>query len=414
MALVAGEKELVGRAIRAGRKLFVMSHISAKAKVQWWIFGLLLLVHVVLNVNPSWVEAVVSSQSGNSAPKVAGWPFRCIAENGTAKESQALTLRLVANGIVALVSSYAISLYAAQAIIRCNWRLNKRGAVALIATLCSIFFLRDISRFSRFTRWEVISSTHDLLHCVAWFSAISGVYWCLYHLVLAIKRRGKLKDGQFNLAMALIGMTLACVLFAIANKLGRVYREQAVAEDFFRTHKIEFSYEDEDEYSLSLDRLNTLPGRAWRDWESESGVSRYLLANPHGLYRPVKMFHAVEEDAPVDWSRLQFLPYLQIVRCRENATVSRELLEALVRCEYLETLDLAESRVDDEALKGLSSDLMVHELNLRFTLISDDGIDSILQLKSLRRLDVSESYISDTGLERLKVGLPDCEVVCER
>lgn len=391
-----------------------MSQSGATAKVQWWIFGLLLLVHVAVNVNPYWVDAVVRWPSDSSTPLVAGWPFRCIAENGTTKDSQALVLRLAVNGVVALVSSYALSFYAAEAINCCNWRLNKRGAVALIAMLCSAFFLRDISRFSRFTTWEVIYSTHDMLHGVAWFSAISGVYWCLRQLVAVLKQRGKVKDGQFSLAMALVSMTLVCLLFAIANKLGRVYREQVVAEDFFRTHKVEFSYENEDEYSLYLARLKPLPGRAWRDWEAGSGVSRYLLANPHGLYRPVKMFHAFEEDAPVDWSRLQFLPYLQIVRCRKNAKVSRELLEALVRCEYLETLDLAESQVDDEALKGLSPDLMVHELNLRFTLISDDGIDSILKLKSLRHLDVSESYISDAGLKRLRVGLPDCEVVCER
>ncbi|MGV3609009.1 MAG: hypothetical protein ACO1RA_21570 [Planctomycetaceae bacterium] len=365
-------------------------------------------------MNPYWVDAVVRWPSDSSTPLVAGWPFRCIAENGTTKDSQALVLRLVVNGVVALVSSYALSRYAVEAIFCCNWRLNKRGAVALIAMLCSAFFLRDISRFSRFTTWEVIYSTHDLLHGVAWFSAISGVYWCLSQLVAVVKQRGKVKDGQFSLAMALVSMTLVCLLFAIANKLGRVYREQVFAEDFFRTHKVEFSYENEDEYSLYLARLKPLPGRAWRDWEAESGVSRYLLANPHGLYRPVKMFHAFEEDAPVDWSRLQFLPYLQIVRCRKNAKVSRELLEALDRCEYLETLDLAESQVDDEALKGLSPDLIVRELNLRFTLISDDGIDSILKMKSLRHLDVSESYISDAGLKRLRVGLPDCEVVCER
>ncbi|HUT13695.1 MAG TPA: leucine-rich repeat domain-containing protein [Thermoguttaceae bacterium] len=58
-------------------------------------------------------------------------------------------------------------------------------------------------------------------------------------------------------------------------------------------------------------------------------------------------------------------------------------------------------------LKGLTR---IEELDLRFTQITDAGLDQLKGLANLRSLNLSRTQVTEEGVRRLQQALPNCEI----
>ena len=61
-----------------------------------------------------------------------------------------------------------------------------------------------------------------------------------------------------------------------------------------------------------------------------------------------------------------------------------------------------------EHLRGLKH---LTRLELRQTLISDASVDSLVTLRGLKLLDISQTGITDVGAKRLAAALPQCDTI---
>jgi len=61
-------------------------------------------------------------------------------------------------------------------------------------------------------------------------------------------------------------------------------------------------------------------------------------------------------------------------------------------------------------LRFLGAARSLESLALRDTVISDRGIAAISSLKSLKRLWIERTRITEKGVEALQAALPDCEI----
>jgi len=71
---------------------------------------------------------------------------------------------------------------------------------------------------------------------------------------------------------------------------------------------------------------------------------------------------------------------------------------------------------DDEQLtdiQELSPLTKLKELRLNSSQITDDSVAVLLSFKSLKKLDISWTGITDVGIQVLREGLPDCEIECD-
>jgi hypothetical protein len=68
----------------------------------------------------------------------------------------------------------------------------------------------------------------------------------------------------------------------------------------------------------------------------------------------------------------------------------------------LKSVDLAEQKFSDEDLKALTDIKALEKLNLYGTGVTDQGLDLLLPLGSLKELELSYTLISDEGLQKLK------------
>lgn len=333
-----------------------MSQSGARAKVQWWIFGLLLLVHVVVNVNPNWVvdtvigpditslryeyswdvDSVIGPEDDSSSREekysweevlFAGWPFDCTDDKGFHGRPIYRLPAIIANVVIAICSSWGASLYASPAIVYCYLRFRWRAIAALAATIVALICFPNNLQLPLSLPSKLMYRINDLSNCVTWFVAIWGVYWLLSYLVSAVKGFRRLKNGQFNLSMLLFGVTASSILFAFAGSQFRSQHAQKQAVAYFNRFgyvlKTEGNYYDDSSWGVVV----PMPGKTWRDWEAATGVSRYLLASSDGLYRVVDFGDSGEREieSEVDWSYLRSLPYLQMIEIHANSQNSGEM-----------------------------------------------------------------------------------------
>ena len=93
----------------------------------------------------------------------------------------------------------------------------------------------------------------------------------------------------------------------------------------------------------------------------------------------------------------------------DRATIARLGQVDLTDLNYL-SLSLNDE-LENEDLRFLKRISNLQKLNLRGTEISDDAIVHLVTAKSLRELDIRGTRISSSGLDRLQVALPDCEIL---
>lgn len=391
-----------------------MSQSGAKAKVQWWIFGLLLLVHVVQNVNPYWVDSVVVPQEYYSVNPLDGWPFDCTGDTHSQRRPIYLFRQIIANFAIAICSSWGASVCASPAILYCYSRFRWRAIAALAATIfVLICFPKSLELPSLPLPSKLIYRVSDLLNCVTWSFAILGVYWPLSYLVSTVKRFSRLKDGQFNLSMVLIGVTAASILFAFVGRQLRSQRAQLKAVNYFSSYG--YILTTEADY-LDYRRRRVvvpMPGKTWRDWEAVTGVSRYLLASRDGLYRVVD-FEVGDKgvrESEIDWGYLRSLPYLQMIEVSRRSQDNGEMFAELANCRHLVCICATDCDIHDDDLKVLASDSKLKRLHLSGSPITDKSVGYLLRLINLRALDITGTKISKQGVQQLKEGLPNCSVL---
>jgi len=71
----------------------------------------------------------------------------------------------------------------------------------------------------------------------------------------------------------------------------------------------------------------------------------------------------------------------------------------------LQDLDLSDTDADDQTLASLPDGLInLHDLNLRGTVVGDDGLESLFRMDGLRKLDLRATRVTGRGVARLKSG----------
>ena len=89
-------------------------------------------------------------------------------------------------------------------------------------------------------------------------------------------------------------------------------------------------------------------------------------------------------------------------------------LQHLERLAQLQSLLLNglddENQLTDKGVLHLLSLGQLQELHLNSAHISDDSVDTLLKLQKLRTLDISWTQITEEGYQRLRKGLPDCNI----
>ncbi|MEZ6144196.1 MAG: hypothetical protein R3B91_01935 [Planctomycetaceae bacterium] len=77
-------------------------------------------------------------------------------------------------------------------------------------------------------------------------------------------------------------------------------------------------------------------------------------------------------------------------------------LKLLTHLENLQVLDLSGDEISDQGLKGLTVLPKIRELGLANTMITDAGIERLTSFPNLQGLSLSGAHISDSGVETLK------------
>ena len=91
--------------------------------------------------------------------------------------------------------------------------------------------------------------------------------------------------------------------------------------------------------------------------------------------------------------------------------VTDEALKTAATFPRLTHLDLRKTGVTDQGLEALSASRNLDSINLYDTEVSDAGLDSLGKIKSLRRVYLFETKVTDAGVAKLKKALPQAEVV---
>jgi len=396
-----------------------MSQSSAKTKVQWWIFGLLLLVHVAQNLNPDKVNAFIVALMGWKnwgvrAPLITGWPFDCSREDWNFKPAE-VTLRLAVDVAIACFSSYATSLFAIEAFQKVTWQVKALVGMLVAAALLWFLYLWIQSMPNGPLLPWLVYSFFDLMSGIAWLSAFTSLYWPLSRLGKVLLRYTSLGRGQASLRLVMVGITSLSLLIGLVTRQVSPKLAEQKTTDYFREMGYSLFYENESPVATE----SQLPGRTIRDGIDTLGISSELWDRVGGLYR-ITQISRYESGRPyfrsnnVEWGRLRMLPHLQVAVLKGMTMVDRQLLQELSRCRRLEVLDLGGSKVQDDDFAEFTGGVALRDLNLGMTLISDNCIDDLLRLRNLRLLDISYTQITEAGLARLEAGLPDCKITFDR
>jgi hypothetical protein len=107
------------------------------------------------------------------------------------------------------------------------------------------------------------------------------------------------------------------------------------------------------------------------------------------------------------------MPSLESLRIY-GADLSGKGIGAFVGHEGLRHLTAAANPIFDEDVVALQRIPRLETVDLSQTMISDASIDSLAACTGLRRLDISDTYVTQGGYEQLCESLPGCEVVWQR
>lgn len=92
-------------------------------------------------------------------------------------------------------------------------------------------------------------------------------------------------------------------------------------------------------------------------------------------------------------------------------SISTRGFEALQGLKTLNILALSFTHISDVEVVAIAKITSLEGLSLRGCPVTDASVEELAKLKTLKRLIVVETAISESGLERLRLALPGCEIV---
>jgi len=114
----------------------------------------------------------------------------------------------------------------------------------------------------------------------------------------------------------------------------------------------------------------------------------------------------VSDSSFVKLSPLRGVQHLRV----QGRPITDTSIKIVARWRDLQSASLHGTQITDSGVAALASCSNLCELSLRSTQISDGCVDDLIRLKRLRRLDVSRCSLSPIAIQRLRNGLPDCEL----
>lgn len=93
-----------------------------------------------------------------------------------------------------------------------------------------------------------------------------------------------------------------------------------------------------------------------------------------------------------------------------GSPINVDAMRVIARLPKLRTLNLDMTRVDDEGLVHLARARDLEELSLNHTSVTAKGLFALKSLPRLRHLQLEGVAISKASLRRLRQTLPDCEI----
>lgn len=94
-----------------------------------------------------------------------------------------------------------------------------------------------------------------------------------------------------------------------------------------------------------------------------------------------------------------------------RGSISAKGIEALQGLQNLNSLHLSFTQCTDVEVTAIAKLTRLESLSLWGCPVTDASVEELAKLKSLKRLFVVETAISESGLERLRLALPSCEIV---
>lgn len=138
--------------------------------------------------------------------------------------------------------------------------------------------------------------------------------------------------------------------------------------------------------------------------EFANSVRSQDLPRPRGL---------VFADLPISDAGLEGLsafPNLTSLHILNCLNVTDEGLERIVSLSKLRRLDLRGSAITDRGLARLSNLKELRELSLRHTAITDDGLSHLGELTNLEWLSLSNTSVTNDAINDLRKRIPKCEM----
>ena len=107
---------------------------------------------------------------------------------------------------------------------------------------------------------------------------------------------------------------------------------------------------------------------------------------------------------------LASIPTNTILLNLEGAHISDDGILSLPELKSLRCIDLDSTGITDKAIEKIRSFLNLEEIWLEDTNITDAGLAQLSQLKKLRFISVLDCAVSDRAVERLRQSIPGVEV----
>ncbi len=93
---------------------------------------------------------------------------------------------------------------------------------------------------------------------------------------------------------------------------------------------------------------------------------------------------------------------LRELKLHGNRGITDESLEHIAELKSLRSLSICCTSVGDEGLRHLAGMKQLESLSLAFSNVGDEGMNHVSRLESLKQLDLTASRVSDVGLRKLR------------
>lgn len=152
------------------------------------------------------------------------------------------------------------------------------------------------------------------------------------------------------------------------------------------------------EQRLAIERIRSVAGTVWYDYERSSAPSGSLGRKPEN-YSFIRW--AFGDDA-IDCVDLVDL---------ESSFVTDDDLYCLTRLRGVKAVWLNNTAISDDGLRVLAQLPALVEIRLENTSVSDAGAKHLENVKSLRRASLYNTNITQSGCEHLRRSLPNCQIL---